>query len=213
MFQRGCYLVLRGVKGCFSLHIAIRLCCRCVHLYNREAIGVGSVPMTCPMGWQHWSKVNHLTVTAPWKCVLLDVICWNGSRALGTWIPWRLCVTTTCMLQFASNNTYPEIPSHNTRLNLQRNYHSFWTIRHATSWKYCMGQRGLQYFFLTFSLYNILACLIVWKVWYVQKHFKPIFYFAGCDLKRSLRFQWRILTVFYIQEFLSVSDIFIISFV
>jgi hypothetical protein len=129
--QTGCYLVLRGVQGCFSLHIAIWLCCGCGHRYNREAIGVRSVLMIRPKCWQHRSKVNHLTVIAAWKCVLLDVICRNGSWALGTWVPWRLCVMTICMLQLASNNTCLATASHNTRHKLQRNYHIFWTTRHA----------------------------------------------------------------------------------
>jgi hypothetical protein len=77
--QTGCYLALRGVQGCFSLHIAIRLCCGRGHWYNREAIGVRSVLMTRPKRWQRRSKVNHLTVIAAWKCVFLDVVCRNGS--------------------------------------------------------------------------------------------------------------------------------------
>lgn len=185
VLQTGCYLALRGVQGCLSLHIAIWLCCGCGHWYNWEAIGVRSVVMTRPKCWQHWLKVNHLTVSAAWKCVLLDVICRNGSWALGTWIPWRLWVITTCTLQLDSNNTCLETAAHNTRHNLQRTCHSFWTIRHAiflqilhTILPSLLARRRIQYFYLTFSLYKILVCLTVWKVQYVQKVFKQIFYFV-----------------------------------
>jgi hypothetical protein len=79
VLQTGCYLALRGVQGCLSLHIAVRFRRGSGHLYNREAIGVRSVVMTRPKCWQHWLKVNHLTVIAAWKCMLLDVVCRNGS--------------------------------------------------------------------------------------------------------------------------------------
>jgi len=137
VFQTGSYLALRGVQGCFSLHIAIWLCCGCGHWYNREAIGVLSVLMIRPKCWQRRLKVNHLTVIAAWECVLLDVICRNGSWALGTWIPWRLCVITFCKLQLASNNTHLQTASHNTRHNLQIITLFSRPQDMLSSWKYC----------------------------------------------------------------------------